>query len=327
VFLAPDVKKIEDLAEAVRLEMAWKSIVDDAVKLDLTPFALDQAKAKAAEAAQTVEVRLPEAWCWMLYPEQPEATGPVEWRDMRLQGQGEGTLARRASRKLVNDDVIMVKIGALRLRHDLDRTLWRDHDHISIRQLWDYCCTYLYLPRIRDKHVLLDGIGGAFRGRLTDNEYFGYADAWDEAGKRYRGLRLQGDASVLMDGSSVLVKPEIARVQLEREQAPTTDGGTTYPPPVPDAGGRAVTEPGPPPRVLPKRFHGSIVLTTDRVGRDAGRIAEEVIQHLALLGNAKVEVTLEIAAEMPTGADETVQRTVTENCNTLKFRSHGFERD
>jgi hypothetical protein len=45
-----------------------------------------------------------------------------------------------------------------------------------------------------------------------------------------------------------------------------------------------------------------VTLDATRVGRDAGRIAEEVISHLAGLVNAKVTVTLEIEAEIPAGA-------------------------
>jgi hypothetical protein len=64
-----------------------------------------------------------------------------------------------------------------------------------------------------------------------------------------------------------------------------------------------------------------------RVGRDASKIAEEVIAHLVALVGAKVTVTLEIGAEIPAGAPDKVVRTVTENCRTLKFSSHGFERE
>jgi hypothetical protein len=62
-----------------------------------------------------------------------------------------------------------------------------------------------------------------------------------------------------------------------------------------------------------------------RVGRDASRIAEEVISHLAGLVGSTVKVTLEVEADMPNGAPEHVVRTVTENSRTLKFSSHGFE--
>ncbi|HUW40193.1 MAG TPA: Swt1 family HEPN domain-containing protein [Rectinemataceae bacterium] len=76
-----------------------------------------------------------------------------------------------------------------------------------------------------------------------------------------------------------------------------------------------------------KRFHGTVSLDTERVGRDAGRIAEEIISHLAVQPGAKVSVTLEIDAELPEGAADGLVRTVTENARTLKFTSQGFERE
>jgi hypothetical protein len=58
---------------------------------------------------------------------------------------------------------------------------------------------------------------------------------------------------------------------------------------------------------------------------DAGRIAEEVIVHLAGIPGAQVRVTLEIDAALPGGTPYNVVRTVTENSRTRKFDSHGFE--
>jgi hypothetical protein len=77
--------------------------------------------------------------------------------------------------------------------------------------------------------------------------------------------------------------------------------------------------------VQPRRFHGTVTLDTARVGRDAGRIAEELIAHLAGLLGARVTVTLEIEAEIPSGTPDHAVRTVTENSRTLKFTSQGFE--
>ena len=62
-----------------------------------------------------------------------------------------------------------------------------------------------------------------------------------------------------------------------------------------------------------------------RVGRDAGRVAEEVIAHLVGLSDAKVVVTLEIEAHLPSGASEQTVRVVTENGKTLKFKTQAFE--
>ena len=75
------------------------------------------------------------------------------------------------------------------------------------------------------------------------------------------------------------------------------------------------------------RFHGTVTLDPTRVGRDSSRIAEEVIAHLVGLVGATVTVTLEIEAEIPTGAPDNVVRTVTENSRTLKFTNQGFEKE
>ena len=77
----------------------------------------------------------------------------------------------------------------------------------------------------------------------------------------------------------------------------------------------------------PTRFHGTVPLDSARVGRDASRIADEVISHLSGLIGAKVTVTLEIHAEVPSGAPDHVVRTVTENSRTLKFTNQGFEKE
>jgi hypothetical protein len=70
-------------------------------------------------------------------------------------------------------------------------------------------------------------------------------------------------------------------------------------------------------------FHGTVTLDPQRVGRDAARIAEDVISHL--VGQVGVNVTVtEIEATVPGGASEQVVCVVTDNSRTSKFSSHGF---
>ena len=81
----------------------------------------------------------------------------------------------------------------------------------------------------------------------------------------------------------------------------------------------------PPPPPKPRRFHGSVDLDPERVGRDASRIADEIITHLAGLMHTNVRVTLEIAADFPDGFPDQIIRTVTENGRTLRFSDLDFE--
>jgi hypothetical protein len=88
------------------------------------------------------------------------------------------------------------------------------------------------------------------------------------------------------------------------------------------ARGRDATPPAPPKL---GRFHGSVSLDPVRLGRDASRIAEEVVQHLSGIVGATVDITLEIQADLPDGAAEKLVRDVSENCRTLRFTTYGFE--
>jgi hypothetical protein len=127
----------------------------------------------------------------------------------------------------------------------------------------------------------------------------------------------------------LVVKPELVSAQLDAERneqppaVPVTGGGDL---PTMAPGGDA--PPPEAPRTLkPRRFHGTVNLDATRVGRDAGKIAEEVVAHLVGLVGSTVTVTIEVSAEIPDGVPENVVRTVTENSKTLKFKSHGFEND
>jgi len=84
---------------------------------------------------------------------------------------------------------------------------------------------------------------------------------------------------------------------------------------------------GPTAPLRPTRFHGTVTLDPARAGRDASKITEEVLTHLVGLLGSSVRVILEIEAAIPDGVPEHVVRTVTENSRSLKFTSHGFERE
>src|SRR5262249_5106127 len=160
-----------------------------------------------------------------------------------------------------------------------------------------------------------------------------YSDSHDEVKDRYRGLRA-GTRMMLDRSTGLIVKPEAARRQMDAEvpkESSVTVGPVTGASPLSGGDGSASAAfwAAPIPDVLaasrPNRFHRTITLDKARVGRDAGRIADEVICHLSGLMNSSVTVTLEIEAEVPGGVPEKVVRTVTENCRTLKFQNHGFE--
>ena len=333
VFLAADKTRLQDLDEATRKYLAWVSILDEKEQLDLAPLQVKQAETQLGAADGAVTARLPETYQWLLVPVQATPQDPATWEAIRLSGQD--ALAVRASKKLKSDELLLTGFAATRLRMELDRVpLWRG-DHVSVKQLVEDFAQYLYLPRLKESSVLLNAICEGAAMLTWAQDAFAFADSFDESEGRYRGLRCMHTLSLTdADSPGLLVKPDVARKQLDAEitpppgtvppAGPTGGGGTT--PPGPGTGG---IEPpvSPPESTQPKRFHGTVTLDATRVGRDASHIADEVISHLAGLVGATVNVTLEVEAAIPAGAPENVVRTVTENSQTLKFTSHGFEKE
>ena len=333
VFLAADKTRLQDLDEAVRRYLAWESILGEREQLDLSPYQVKQAETQKEAASSAVTARLPETYQWLLVPVQARPDTSMEWQAMRLSGQH--SLAARASKKLKGDELLVTGFAATRLRMELDRVpLWRG-DHVSIKQIVEDFARYLYLPRVSDSTVLLNAISDGIALLTWEQDAYAFADSFDDEAKRYRGLR-GGQVISLPDADApgLLVKSDIARRQLDAERPQSAGrgegagGGTGGEGPGPGGGSGPGEGPsGPPPAPQPTRFHGTATLDAERVGRDASRIADEVIAHLSGLVGAKVTVTLEIEAEVPAGAPDHVVRTVTENSRTLKFTSQGFEKE
>ncbi|MGY6217589.1 Swt1 family HEPN domain-containing protein [Methylolobus aquaticus] len=334
VFLALDKTRWQDLDDALRRYLAWESIVAEKDTLDLSPHQVKQAETQKAAAHSTVTARLPEAYQWLLVPTQNDPQAPIQWQAMRLTGQD--PLAARVSKKLRTDELLVTGLGPTRLRMEMDRVpLWRG-EHVAIGQLVEDFGRYLYLPRLASSAVLLRAIQEGVDLLTWDIESFAIADSYDDALSRYRGLQPGGRFVTIAESDTgrLLVKPEVAIRQIGAE----VPGPGAVTPPDPGRGGGSPDgstpvgpKPPPVPGVTPSkklvRYHGCVTLDPARAGRDASRIAEEVITHLAGLDGATVTVTLEISAEIPAGAPDQVVRVVTENGRTLKFATQGFESD
>ncbi len=195
---------------------------------------------------------------------------------------------------------------------------------MPVRQLVDDFARYLYLPRLTDSEVLTQAIQDGAGFLTWQSDTFAYAESYDETAKRYRGLRAGQTVTVTAESTGLLVKPEVARRQMEAELKASPPG----PGPLPPKPGDKDTPPPPPkPEDTLKRYHGTANLDPTRAGRDARRIADEVLAHLLSQPGAAVTVTIEIEAQLPQGASDQLVRTVTENSRTLKFTSHGFEKE
>jgi hypothetical protein len=78
VFLAVDKVRLQDLDEALRKYLAWASILTEKESLNLSPFQAKQAETQKQSANGAVTARLPEAYQWLLVPEQANLNFPPQ---------------------------------------------------------------------------------------------------------------------------------------------------------------------------------------------------------------------------------------------------------
>lgn len=357
VFLAADAAPLKDLLHGTAQHLAWKSIHEEKEPLNLDSFQRKQAENKVKDTDTTVDARIRETWTLALVPVhiEPRDVAPMRSEDWvgldEIRIQGNDALARRTSKKLATDGQLVPALGGTTLRHHLDTWLWKDKPHVTVGQLTEWFGRYLYLPRVVGRDTVLGAVkDGLSTASLLVDDTFAFAAGFDEATGRYRGLQLRAIAPVLEPGSLV-VKPAVAKAQIaadevaERarrsaeETARTQMGGAEGVVVTVLASASRETRDGGPAAIAqapvvvpaapkkPSVFVGSIKLDSNRIGRDAGKIAEEVLQHLSTLPGAEVEVTLEIHVRVPGGIGDDLVRTVGENARTLKFTSAAFEKE
>ena len=324
VFAAPDHTRLKELEQAVCSYLAWESIVRDKESLNLDAFNLKLSETKKGQAEQAVVQRIKETYVWALVPTQPDPNGALQWQDVKVQ-IGPDELALRISKKLKSEEHLITQYSGTRLKMELDKYIWKDADHVSLKKLWEYFASYLYFPRLKDSNVLAQAVEDGISD-LTWSENFAYAEGWDEKAKRYLNLKAGVRSSVIIDSQSLIVKPDAANKQIEADKVERektkgiseTGGGK-------EAGKGAQGVEGAKPPARPTRFYGTVHLDPLRLKKELDNVADEIVQHITALAGTEVEITLEIQARIPQGVPENVERTVTENCRTLKFKNHGFE--
>jgi hypothetical protein len=276
------------------------------------------------EYDSTINIRLSSTYTWAIQPRQADPTAEIEWEEFKT--TGDAPIAERASSKFEKEWAIRPTLGGIELRKLLDQYLWNERDHVSVDQLGEWFCRYLYLPRLTARTVLEKAVqDGA--SLLTPEETFAVAAAFDDAKKRYSGLRI-GQGLPVVERTTLLVKTPVARAQRE------PSGGPKRPPsgeiPVVHFEGTSAPLKTPVavvPKLAPNAFDGSVKLDPARVVKDTGRVVQEVLEHLSTLTDADVEVTLELRVRVPDGIKDDVVRTVSENAKALKFQVASFRRE
>lgn len=342
VFAAADASYYPQILTAAKQYIAWDSIKADRESLNLDVAQTRETEQSARRADESLDAKIQEAYSWLLYPRIDLLGGSmdIEWEVEHVAGGGESIVAKMA-RKLLSDEAAIQTWAPALLKMELDRVLWKDSDHIQVKQLWEYLCSYCYLPRLSGYGVLEDAIK---RG-LESREYFGIAAGFSDG--RYMELSL-GEAKSFVNSSDLLVKPAAARAQIDADAAAAraaaekaaADAGTTQ-----DDGGFDVEFGGTTTETytnadggtstvsttevtfVPKRrkttFHMASKLDNARVNRSIQNIMDEVVSQLNAIG-ADVELTFEVRARVEDGIPPETVRAVSENCSTLGVGDFGF---
>ena len=321
-FVAPDSGSVSAMREEAKRHLAWKSIDDDKVTLNLDQVGQKDTVANIKRSSDTLDSKIGEAYSWLLVTKIDLASGQdIVWDEERIQGGAEDVVTK-AAKKLESDEAAIEKWAPALLRMELDKLLWRDKDYIQVKDLWSYLCTYPYLPRLADYGVL----EGAITAGLGSEEWFGLAAGLGEDG-RYLDLSLGKER--LVNQSDYLVKPNIARSVLAAEAAlrqPDATPATGAASGSPEGGGDPVpVDPKPPVSSDPTSFWMSATLDVTRVNRDVQTIVAEVVNQLAAVDGASVELSLDLKVKTASGFPAGTVRAVSENCNTLHISDYGFD--
>ena len=311
----------------MRKFLAWESILEEKEKLDLSPHQVKQAETQKTAADGAVTARLPETYQWLLVPTQANPQAPITWQTIRLSGQD--ALAERASKKLKNDELLVVTFAASRLRMEMDRVpLWRGN-HVAIRQLVDDFGRYLYLPRLQNTPVLLNAIRAGLALLTWEQDAFAYAESYDESAARYRGLRSGAQMTSPRTTPACSCgqrSPGGRSIRRPPRPSPLAQTTANAPSPTPGPTPRLLNRPGQCNRQNRSAITAQSLLTRRASGAMLAELPTRLL--LILLGSSGQQCASlsKLKQRFPAGTPDNVVRTVTENSRTLKFASNsGFE--
>jgi hypothetical protein len=211
----------------------------------------------------------------------------------------------------------------IHLRTKLKDLYWKEGQPVAgAMAFWEDTLRYLYLPRLKNRDVLAQAI----RNGAASRDFFG--TAYGQHDGNFEGFHL-GSENIQFDDTLLLIEPEAARAYEEKiRPAPTP------PPSEPDQtsptapGPIAPISPGPGPAPGPPKsrsFHGTVEVTPATAKMRMVQIAEEIVSVLVSDPNASVKVVVEISAEFPDGAKDSVKRAVSENARSLGLKSADWE--
>ncbi|MBU0673024.1 MAG: DUF499 domain-containing protein [Proteobacteria bacterium] len=337
-FMAADGDNISRLNDQVRSVLAWQSIVADyrENRLVLDNLMANTAASALEQAKQALERLIRETYKWLLVPMQEARAGKgiseLCWEPFLI---NPSTLNRtqEIEQILSENELLITTWAPIHLANLLKTWFWKEKTPaVGALDVWQKSCCYLYLPRLVDRSVFTSTLAAG----APSTDFFGFAQGVEE--DKYLDFSFGKPIIPILNSSLLLLEPSVASAYAENErqkeeltkESPPRVGSEGYASP-PDVNVRS-DEPGqppqrenPPPPATKTRFYGSVELDPTRAKIDFAQIVDEVLMQFTARHNSNVKITIDISAEIPVGFDDGIQRSVKENCQTLKFRNAEFE--
>ncbi len=338
IFLAADHGALSRLADAARTVLAWGSIVDDVKegRLNIDLLQKNQAEKELKSAEDVLPRAVRECYRWLLCPMQDAPTDPkpgVEAFGLNTTGS---TVGAEIERVCSDNELVISTWSPIHLRTKLKELYWKGGQSVaSASAFFEDTLRYLYLPRLKSREVLAQAI----RAGVASKDFFG--TAYGQADGKFEGFAF-GGGSVVFDDTLLLIEPDTARAYEEanRPNPQPADTGSGQPAMTgtganidyPVAGNghagslqEAAAKPLVPTSAKAKSFFGAADIPPATAKMRLVQFADEIVSVLASDPNANIRLTIEIAAEFPEGASDTVKRAVSENARSLGLKTADWE--
>ncbi|MDE0669187.1 MAG: collagen-like protein, partial [bacterium] len=317
VYAAAAENRLVELRAAARSHLAWCSIVEDSLSLDLTAHQASQARTKQSDTSQQVDALIAETFTQVLIPTQKPGTSEVEWQTVRASTDGD--IGARVSRKLASSEELIARLGGVRVRMNLDRyDLWSDRGDISVRELWQTYTRYPYMARLSSFDALTEAVSDGAANMNWTQETFAYAE--DHDGEKWVGVHKAQHVAASPGG--LLIYPDFVPTPgppaEEDEPSAAGEAGDAGEP-----GGDVPTPPAEPGPETPgaTQFYAQFDLDPVRGIKQLGQILDHVSARLG----SDLELSLELRANKADGYDDATQRIVSENATNLGAKASEFE--
>lgn len=336
--IAPDAAKWETAERLLRTAMAWRHVAGDSIirEHDFTQSEADLVKRKSRESEDAAMRELGRAWCWALHPVQTDGSAPFTVEAARVDGD-EPRIAVRAAARLKKLELLITSFSPTALALDLEgpnlRAKWNE-GRVDLGTLWSYYLRHPFMPRLRDKRVLIDAVAAMMNEIGWESRGFALARGYDATRGDFIGLAIPcEDEPPQIGDDTLLVAPRLARVQRTREEQAAAADRSPDPAPSRTPGASATTpvRPGRPgeadpastdadarPAVPNASFTGEASIDAGRdIAAQLAQIHDEIIAHLKAADPDLLDVRIEITARRYAGFDERTVRTVNENARTI----------